>query len=284
MQRRAAAAYVAFFLVIAAGSYGVIATTDNPEPYVTGEEAEHTLAAGEQIEIGERTYNVSLSAKESGGGGGHGGGGGGVEYQGKLTYTNESAVQTATWGQNTTVTYDNSTYRVLIENVSSPSELQLRPEPSADVNPRFVNGSQVVDVDIDDDGFVEEAVPIARYLESVENRSNVTISDSVTINGTERSVTSLTNESVTFEWVEPAEEEISLGQAETVELGGQEYLVYFESGETAYLDANESTAYYERRSDHDAMTLRINGFWAVTIVSGIAGLGLIGVAFLPRRE
>lgn len=269
MQRRAAAAYVAFFLVIAAGSYGVIATTDNPEPYVTEQEAEHTLVAGEQIDIGERTYNVSISGESDGG---------------TLTWTNESAVQTATWGQNTTVTYDNSTYRVLIENVSSPSELQLRPEPPADVNPRFVNGSQIVDIDIDDDGFVEEGVPIASYLETVENRSNVTVTDSVTINGTERSVTSLTNESVTFEWVEPAEEEISLAQASTIELEGEEYLVYFESGETAYLDANDSTAYYERQSDYDAMSLRINGFWAVTIVSTIAGVGLIGVAFLPRRE
>jgi hypothetical protein len=275
MQRRAAAAYVAFFLVIAAGSYGVIATTDNPEPYVTSEEAEHTLVTGEQIDIGERAYNVSLSAEEADGG---------VEYSGTLTWTNESAVQTATWEQNTTVTYDNSTYRVLIENVSSPSELQLRPEPPEDANPRFENGSQIVDIDVDDDGFVERGVPVLRYLESVENRSNVTVTDSVTINGTERSVTSLTNESATFEWVEPAEEEVSLAQASTIELEGQEYFVYFDSGETAYLDANESTAYYERRSDYDEMSLRTNGLWAVTIVSSIAGMGLIGLAFLPRRE
>jgi len=282
MQRRAAAAYVAFFLVIAAGSYGVIATTDNPEPYVTEQEAEHTLVDGEEIDIGERTYNVSLSAEESDGG--DHGGGGGVEYSGTLTWTNESAVQTATWEQNTTVTYDNSTYRVLIENVSSPSELQLRPEPPEEANPRFVNGSQIVDTDIDDDGFVEQGIPIVRYLETVENRSNVTVTDSVTINGTERSVTSLTNESATFEWVEPAEEEISLAQASTIELDGEEYFVYFESGETAYLDANESTAYYERQSDYDTMTLRTNGFWAVTMVSAVAGMGLIGLAFLPRRE
>jgi len=285
MQRRAAAAYVAFFLVIAAGSYGVIATTENPEAYVTEEEAEHTLVAGESIEVGERTYNVSeVKAEESGGGGGHGGGGGGVEYSATLTRINESAVQTESWGRNTTVTYDNSTYRVLIANVSEPSEVQLRPEPPDEVTPRWYNGRQYVDFDIDDDGFVEQNVSVVRYLETEENRSNVTFSETLTINGTERSVTSLTNESVTFEWVSPEEEEVSFGQAELVELNGREFLAYFEDGETVYLDANDSTAYYERRAEHDAMRLRLNGFWAVTIVSVVSGAGLIGLAFLPRRE
>jgi hypothetical protein len=276
MQRRAAAAYVAFFLVIAAGSYGVIATTENPEAYVTEEEAEYTLVAGESIEVGERTYSVSeVKAEEAGGG---------VEYSATLTRINESAVQTESWARNTTVTYDNSTYRVLIANVSDPSEVQLRPEPPDDVNPRWYGDRQYVDFDLDDDGFVEQNVSVVRYLETEENRSNVTFSESLTVNGTERSVTSLTNASVTFEWVEPEEEEVSFGQAELVELNGQQYLAYFENGETVYLDANDSTAYYQRQADHDAMRLRLNGFWAVTIVSVVSGAGLIGLAFLPRRE
>lgn len=286
MQRRAAAAYVALFLVIAAASYGVIATTQNPAASVSAEEAEYTLTAGSQIEVDGRTYNVTeISAEESSDGGGHGGGGG-VEYAGTLTWTNESAVQTATWEANTTITYgsDNTTYRVLIANVSNPTSVQLRPEPPDDANPRFVNDTQVVDVDIDDDGFVERGVPIGRYLSQVENRSNVTIGSSATINGTQRQVASLTNESVTFEWTAPEDNEIELGQAALVELRGTEYLVYFEDGETAYLDANDSTEYYQRKADHDAMRKRMNGFWAVTIISSISAGGMVGLAFLPRRE
>jgi hypothetical protein len=284
MQRGAAAAYVAIFLVVAAGSYGVIATTDNPEAHVTEEEAEHTLVQNESIQVGDREYRVAdISAEEEEG---EHGGGGGIEYTGTLNWTNTSAVQTATWEANTTVTYGqgNTTYRVLIADVENPSQLQLRPEPPEQLNPRFVNGSQVVDVDIDDDGFVEQGVPIEEYVTNLTNRSTVTFSDSVTVNGTERTVTELTNESVTFEWTEPQFEEVSLGDGAVVELNGEQYLVHFESEERAYLDDNASTAYYERSEDHDAMSKRMNGFWAVTILSSISALGLIGVAFLPRRE
>ncbi len=285
MQRRAAAAYVAFFLVIAAGAYGVIATTDNPTAFVTEEEAEYTLTAGDQIEVDGRTYNVTEISAEESEGGGHGGGGG-VEYAGTLTWTNESAVQTATWEANSTVTYgaNNSTYRVHIANVSNPTSVQLRPEPPEDVNPRFVNGSQVVDVDIDDDGFVETGVPVERYLSEFDNRSRVTIGNSVTINGTEREIASLTNQSVTFEWVEAQDEEVGLSQGSVVELRGTEYLVYFEGEEAVHLDENASTAYYERQTDHDAMSKRINGFWAVTLISAVSAGGMVGLAFLPRRE
>jgi len=284
MQRRAAAAYVAFFLVIAAGAYGVIATTDNPSAYVAEEEAEYTLAAGDEIEVDGRTYTVSeISAEESEGG--HGGGGG-VEYSGTLTWTNESAVQTETWEANSTITYgpDNSTYRVHIANVSNPTAVQLRPEPPEEANPRFENGSQVVDVDIDDDGFVETGVPVAQYRSEFDNRSNATIGNSVTINGTERTISSLTNESVTFRWTQPQEEEVDLGQGQVAELRGTEYLVYFEGEEAVHLDDNASTEYYQRGKDHDAMSKRINGFWAVTLISVVSAGGMIGLAFLPRRE
>lgn len=278
MQRGAAAAYVAFFLVIAAGSYGVIATTDNPTAFVTEEEAEYTLTGGDRIEVDERTYNVTaINAEESEGS---------VEYSGTLTWTNESAVQTATWEANSTVTYGaaNTTYRVLIANVSNPTAVQLRPEPPDDVNPRFVNGSQVVDVDVDDDGLVERGIPVGQYLGTSENRSNVTLAGSATINGTDRDITSLTNESVTFEWTEAEDEEVDLGQGTVVELRGTEYLVYFEDGETVYLDENASTEYFQRGNDYAAMSKRINGFWAVTLISVVSAGGMIGLAFLPRRE
>jgi hypothetical protein len=89
MQRRAAAMYFAFFVLIAIGAYGLIATTTAPTVSLQGP----TYSQGDDVTLNERTYTVSeVTTEESGGD--HGGGS--AETVGTLTWTNDSAEYTDT--------------------------------------------------------------------------------------------------------------------------------------------------------------------------------------------
>jgi len=278
MQRRAAAAYVTFFLVIAAGSYGVIATTEAPAVTVQPGEAEHTLQSGTTFTVDGREYTVaSISAEESDGT---------VEGTATLEWVNVSERLTASWANNSTITDGNRTYRVLIPNVSAPEAFQLRPEPGDATNPHWQNGSQFVDVDIDGDGFTERDVPIGRYLQANESLSNRTIDREATITyrGNETRVISLTNESATLEWTADVTHTVELAHRANATLNDRTFLVFFPSTDTIYLDSVETTRYFDRAADEDFYRLRTNGFWAVSILSGFAIVLLVGLAYMPRRR
>jgi hypothetical protein len=278
MQRRAAAAYVTFFLVIAAGSYGVIATTEAPAVTVQPGEAEHTLQSGTTFTVDGREYTVaSISAEESDGT---------VEGTATLEWVNVSERLTASWADNSTITDGNRTYRVLIPNVSAPEAFQLRPEPGDATNPHWQNGSQFVDVDIDGDGLTERDVPIGRYLQANESLSNRTIEREGTLQyrGNETRIISLTNESATLEWTADVTHTVELAHRANATLGDRTFLAFFPSTDTIYLDSVETTRYFDRAEDEDFYRLRTNGFWAVSILSGFAIVLLVGLAYMPRRR
>lgn len=85
MQRRVAAIYFAFFLVLGASAYSIIAVASPPAIDVQGEE----YAAGDTLTVGDRTYEVAdvtqSNASE----------GSGTVTTANLTYTNESALYSA---------------------------------------------------------------------------------------------------------------------------------------------------------------------------------------------
>jgi len=57
MQRRAVAVFVAFFVLIAAGSYTLVATAE--EPTITLEDADYELSEGEELTVGDQTYTIT---------------------------------------------------------------------------------------------------------------------------------------------------------------------------------------------------------------------------------
>lgn len=108
MQRRVAAIYLVFFVVMGASAYSVIATAQQPAIDVEGE----ALAQGDSITVDGTEYTVtSLGEQEAGGGGGHGGGGGGTTLVGTLSTTNDSAVFSATLSNGTALSPTNSTWQ-----------------------------------------------------------------------------------------------------------------------------------------------------------------------------
>ncbi len=92
MQRRVAAIYFAFFLLMGASAYSVIAVAEEPAIDVAGQ----SYGQGDTFTVDEREYVVgNLSAGNASGGEG--------APSGTLMWTNESAQFTATVANNTTV-------------------------------------------------------------------------------------------------------------------------------------------------------------------------------------
>lgn len=275
MQRRAAAAYAAFFLVIAAASYGVIAMTDAPDVDVRPGEAEHTLKSGTTFTVGDRDYTVTaISDGEQ------------TDRRATLEWVNESERVTESWAANTTVTVENRTYRVVIPNESAPDSFQLRPEPGDWANPHWEAEQQVVDVDVDGDEFVENRVPIGQFIEGNESLTNRTIDRDTPFQyaGNETRVVELTTESATLEWTTDKTHSVELAHESNATLRDTTFLAYFPDESTVYLDSAESTQYFDRAADADHYEQRTNGFWAVSILSGFAIVLLIGLAYMPRRR
>jgi len=91
MQRRAAAAYAGLFILVAVGAYAMVGVAQ--EPAVTVENPDHSLAGGDTVEIGDRTYTVdeiSGSATQA-------------DRSATLTWTNASERRTATLENGTDV-------------------------------------------------------------------------------------------------------------------------------------------------------------------------------------
>jgi hypothetical protein len=139
MQRRVAAIYVVFFLVMGASAYSVIAVAEQPAVDLEGD----SYAQGDTFSVDDREYVVA--ELDAGGEGEEDGG----EAVATLAWTNESAQHTATLGNNSTVapirasfpgqqslhtatleegdtvTFNGSDATVSIPDVESPSNFSL---------------------------------------------------------------------------------------------------------------------------------------------------------------
>ena len=118
MQRRAAAIFAAFFLLVGAGSYTLIATAQQPQ--VEFDDPAYELQQNDTVELAGEQYNVSSISASAGSDGG------GVTRSATISYVNESARYTETWDNNSTVTFDGEEWTVVVPNESDPSSATLR--------------------------------------------------------------------------------------------------------------------------------------------------------------
>jgi hypothetical protein len=284
MQRRAAAAYIAFFLVIAAGSYAFIATADAPEVTISGDDVRE-IQEGDTVTVDDRTYTVTEVSAEVEEGDDHGGGGG-LAYTIQFEWTNESARYTESWAANSTVEFDGQTRRVLVEN--DTNQFDLRWEPTERFTPAWSDGVQYIDSDLDRGG--RQDVAVTSYIANSSNESIQTIEfsegDSFERNGNETTIASVTNTTVTLEWTAPKTNTVSVGNNQNVTLNGQPHVVHFENNDTVRL--GQGAAAQERLQDafrtNDRFQDRINGVWGVTLGSSTTLVLLIALAFLPRKD
>lgn len=285
MQRRAAAGYVTLFLVLAVGAYGLVAVT--AAPTVTVEDPDHRLTAGDQFTVGDRTYTVESVAVEEEEGE-HGGGG--LLYSASVAWTNDTARYTETWAAADTVDLDltlqgarlNGTYAVLVPNVSDPTEATLRAMPETlDYEER--DGVTYV-VEERDDGSIEQT-PIDQYDDL--QRETVT-EGAVDYRGNDTRL-AITDEGVTLSWTASRTQTVDLAQEQNVTLNDQRFFSFFPHAEPD--DANpevllttDATDYRDRVAQAERYHERTNGLWGVTIVSVVAAVLLVALAFLPRKD
>jgi hypothetical protein len=289
MQRRAAAIYVAFFLVVGAASYSLIATAQ--EPTIGFENPEYTLEEGDTFSIDGQQYTataVSTEVEESGGGGGHGGPVTSVVvHSATIGWTNQSALYTQTWDNGSTVTYEDDEWDVVIPNASDPSSFTLREsidragilanDTNADNETVTRNGQEYVIVT---ENGTSELVPASDYFRTPEERQ-FSESDSFMLSGNQTRV-DVTSEAVTFSWNAPRENSIELADQTNATLSGQTYLAFF-STNTSVVLTQDFDSYQAQTNDIDEFHERKNGLWGVTILSGASIVFLIGLAFLPSR-
>lgn len=276
MQRRSATVYVVFFLVVAAGAYSLIGVAQQPDIEVDGQ----AYTQNDTLTVNDREYTVD-SVSES---------------EGALTWTNESAQYTETWGNNTTVELeDNSTFRVLIPNESDPDNVTLRQE--------FELGDDVTTVEEDGTTYVvtgegdnKSLVPVDEYKRQEFGEAETreyTEGDTFDHRGNETTVNNVTVESAELVWTAPQTNDVSMSEGDEVALGPEDntetYVAHFEQrnvdGEQqpVLVLSQDVDGYQTQVGKVNDFNERIAGLWGIVIISAITVLLLIALAFLPPK-
>lgn len=284
MQRRAAAVYGLLFLVLGAASYSLVAT--GTQPTIGFENPDHRLSAGDSFTLDGQEYVVSdISAEKEGGG--HGAPAT-LTRSGVISHTNESSVYTETWANNTTVTFDNREWRVLVPNESDPTEFTLREnvnesailrnDSNADNETVTSNGTRWVVVERDGEA---DLVPASEYFPDPESRQYAE-GDAFDYRGNETTVTNVTADQVRVQWVAPRTLTTDVNDEANVTVGDTRYLAYFPNNETMVLTSDYAN--YDRQvAAINTYQKHVAGLTGVTIVSGVVTALLFGMAFLPSR-
>ena len=124
MQQRAAAAYVAFFVVLAAGSYGVIATAEAPGISLADSEVDVAAQSGTTFGVGGTQYtlsNVEASPGEEGE----------TTYEGTVTW-NETVEKSMELENGSQISRDGTEWVVVVPNTTDPGFVRLRENASQD--------------------------------------------------------------------------------------------------------------------------------------------------------
>ncbi|MBX0295677.1 hypothetical protein [Haloarcula nitratireducens] len=287
MQRRAAAAYFAFFLVISVAAYAYIGVAQSQQPEVSLEGNE--LSNDSTFTIDGTTYTISSVQMSGGGGGGHGGGGGG-SMGAELSWTNQSSRYTGTLENGSTTTLDNTTYNVTTSNSSKSVTLREQLNVTALLrNDSAVENSLVTQNGTDYVVYRENNTlhPASEWLPEPETRTyqvSQTFPYQSESGLQETTLTNVTTESATVEWVAPRNRTVQLSEGGNVTLQGQQYFAHFPDHQTVQLvSVDQYSTYQAQLADQDYFHERTNGLWGVSILSGIAAVLMLGMAYLPTR-
>ncbi|WP_254279453.1 hypothetical protein [Haloarcula marina] len=286
MQRRAAAAYFAFFLVVSVAAYAYIGVAESQRPEVSLD-ATAELTNDSTFSVDGTTFTAS-NIHLSSGGGGHGGGGGSMVAD--LTWTNESSRYTATLENGSTTTVDNTTYLITTNNESNTVTLTeqmnvtelLREDPAVENSVATQNGTDYVVYREND-----TLRPVSEWLPEPQTETYPVsgVYPYQTDSGVQQTtVVDVSAESATVEWFAPRERTVELTEGGNVTLQGQQYFAHFPDHSTVQVvSVDEYPAYQEDLDRQDYFHERKNGLWGVSILSGIAAVLMLGMAYMPTR-
>lgn len=280
MQRRAAAIYFAFFLVLGAGAYSVIAVAE--QPAIELDATAH--AQGDTFAVGGQEYTVTgLETVQSEGG--HGGGGGG-HLEATVAWTNQSARFTAELANNSTMPYRDGTFRVLVPNTTDPDRFTLREE--FDVTAILQDDPDVFNETVTVDGERHVTyranntnVPLDEYLPDPDSEQ-FSEGDSLDYQGNQTTVENVTTERVLLVWTHPRDNSVKVTQGQNVTLGGTAHVTNFPSEDRVQFSPDHE-AYQLAVDRQDRFHERTNGLWAIVILSSLAAVFVVGLAYMPVR-
>ena len=266
MQRRAAAIYVALFVLVGAASYSLIATAQ--QPTVEFDSPTYELAQGDQFRVDGQAYTVA-SVSETGG---------------ELQYTRESATYAVTWENESTQTLDDEEWQVVIEG-DAPGEVTLREEinetailaadPNAGEETVERNGTRYVVRNN------TRLVPAAEYFPDPETRTYAE-GDAIEYRGNTTTVEAVTADAAELTWSAPRTEAAGVDHETNVTIGEQTYFAYVSDDSTIQL-IDDYGSYQRQTAAIDQFQTYRNGLWGVSIVSFLTAVFMIGFAYLPSR-
>lgn len=281
MQRRAAAIYAVFFIVLAAGAFSVTAVTAEPDVSLNAP----VYQQGDSFTVGGTTYTVASVSDGSA----------------EITWTNESAQYTDSWevttrsisgppstyatGDGPTVTVGGTESRVITPDTASPDSFYLVEYRAVGENTTTTevdDTTYAVVTDGDDRSFIElDQYFIDEYGEPTVQE--YTVGDSFEYDNQTVTVATVSNNSVTLTWTAPRQNTIAPGdEGANVTIAGRTYVAHFPQPDRLQLSTNHG-AYQQEVATIDTYNERMNGFWGITIIGGSAAALLIGMAYLPSR-
>jgi hypothetical protein len=200
---------------------------------------------------------------------------------------------TATLENGSTVTDAGTDFEVVIENATDVSEFRLveqqnvsailAADPAVEDEPFERDGAQFV-------RFVDNGTlrPLAEYLPAPETRT-VAVGDDYRYQADSGNVTatvaSVTPAEATLAWIAPATNTVSLSEGANVTLNGQQHLVHFPNNESVQVLPTDQYygSYNSQLQQIDYFEERRNGVWGVVILTFLAGLVLLGAAYMPVK-
>lgn len=209
-----------------------------------------------------------------------------LAYEGNATTVTEIGSDSATlvWGEN---------YEVVIENASDPDEFHVvqtfnvtqRLQQDPDVENQTFEG--------DEGRFVRyrngTTQPLDEYLPDPDETTftegdtlTYRAADDLSAPANETTVMDVSGERVLLEWTGSRTTTQELTEGANVTLAGQQRVVHFADSSTVVLSP-EVGAYQDQVARQDYYAERMNGLWGISILSGLAGVFVIGLAYLPTR-
>ncbi|MFA9516803.1 hypothetical protein ACERIT_06245 [Halopenitus sp. H-Gu1] len=282
MQRRAVTVYVALLLVVGAAAGGLVATADSPE--VSFDDPEFEGGAGDSFEHGGQTYTVA-DVTETVEEGGHGAET--VSLSATVEWE-ETVEESAEWANDSTVTYEENDWRVVIEG-EDPNAVTLRKvldrqailenDSAADNETIDRDGEEfVVVTDEDDDATL---VPADEYFPTPEER-RIEEGETIVYDGHDATVTNVSASAALLEWEATQTMSSELTPQSQVTLGGTNFVAIFPDSETVVL-SSDIDSFEAQQAEIDQFEQRMSGLTRVAWIIGATVLMLIAFAFLPSR-
>lgn len=298
MQRRAVVVYVGVFLLIASGSFALLATT--AQPSVSMKNPDYTLTQNQSFTVQGQQYNVtevSTTTNEQGN----------IVRSATAEWLQPSANYSATLANNSTVDYKNDTYRVLIPNTTNPSKATLREVQNLSSNTTTLTQNNETFVIVNGSDGNRTLIPEEEYIRQQygePNTTQLTVGITFPYENNSTKVSNVSAEGVVLTWTGERTHSISFGKTnpiettlirgwmptkvaypaggETVSLNNQTYVVSYPDNSTLQLSTNvEEFKSKVESANHKAE--RLAGVWGVLILSGLAAFLILMLGYLPVK-